>query len=208
MTEYASMKELKDNETEHVDWRQSHQERDSWLVVVAPHGRTIEPLTELIAREIASDQFSFFVFEGLRRKDPERKPKWLHVRSELYKDDDLDRLQKKSKVTLSVHGAANKEELPERVTHMGGLNEPLRDLIWNALDGSGFSVVLGTGHLAGRDPNNFVNRITKGVQLEVSRSERDALADNPVRRARYIAAIREALLAYQAQLYAGEESAK
>ncbi len=209
MTDYDSMKELKENETEHVDWRQSHQDRDSWLLVVAPHGRTIEPLTELIAKEIADNQFSLFVFEGLRRKDPERKPKWLHVTSEHYEDDDLKRLQEKAKVTLAVHGAANKQEFPERVTHMGGNNDRLRDMIWNALDGNGFSVVLGTGHLAGTRDNNFVNRTPlKGVQLEISRSEREALADNPVRRSRYITAIREALLSYLTKLYAGSKPAQ
>ena len=202
MTEYSSMDDLKKNELEHVDWRQSYQDRHSWLVVVAPHGRTIEPLTELIAKEIAADDFSLFLFEGLRRKDPNKK--WLHVRSELYKDDDLKRLQDNAQVTLSVHGAANRQD-GEKVTHIGGNNDQLRELVWNALDGNGFSVVLGEGHLAGKDLNNFVNRTKlKGVQLEVSRAEREALADCPARRTRYIGAIHEALRCYQVALFTGK----
>ncbi len=200
MTDYVNLKNLKDNEVPNRDWRQYAHDRDSWLVVVAPHGGTIEPFTELIAVEIAGNDFSLFVFEGLRRKLPERK--WLHVRSEEYEDSELKQLQLKSRVTLSIHGAATKQDkekwpnLPEKVTHMGGNNEDLRDLIWNSLNKNGFEAVLGEHHLAGRHKDNFVNRHHRGVQLEISRAERDALADNPVRRNRYINAIREALLSY------------
>jgi len=196
MTEYDSLDKLKENEVEDVDWRRFFQDRDSWLIVAAPHGRTIEPFTELIAKEIAGEHFSLFIFEGLRRKIPDRK--WLHVRSERYNDPDLARMQKLAQVTLSIHGAENRENLPEKVTHMGGTNEELRDFVWSALDGAGFSIVLGTDHLAGRDPNNFVNRTKAGgVQLEISRAEREALADNSARRLRYVDAIREAFLVYQ-----------
>jgi len=196
MTEYQSLDDLKKHESEHKDWKQSFEARDSWLVIVAPHGRTIEPITELIAKETAADLYSWFIFEGLRKKIPERK--WLHVPSEHFEDPDLKKLQAKASVTLSVHGAADREAHPARVTYVGGNNTILRDLIWSELEGSGFDVVLGTGNLAGLHKDNFVNRTPgHGVQLEISKSERVQLVDNPIRRARYIESLHAALETYQ-----------
>lgn len=196
MTDYQSLDDLKQNESEHTDWRQSCQVRDSWLVVVAPHGKSIEPLTELIAKEVAGDAFSWFVFEGLRKKIEGRN--WLHVPSERFRDPDLTKLQAKAAVTLSVHGAADRDTHPAKVTHVGGKNIELRDLVWSELEASGFEVVLGTGHLAGIHKDNFVNQTSAhGVQLEISKSERVELADNPTRRARYVTAIHSALATYR-----------
>jgi phage replication-related protein YjqB (UPF0714/DUF867 family) len=196
MTEYSSLDELKANEAENVDWRKSFQQRHSWLVVVAPHGNQIEPKTEIIAAEIAGQEHSLFVFEGLRGSEPNRKS--LHVRSERYIDADLQHLQNGALVTISIHGAKNREEGPSELTHIGGRNAQLGKLIWKALEGADFEVVGGIGHLAGQDPNNFVNRTAAaGVQFEISRALRQRLADEPEQLAKYTAAIRSALTEYR-----------
>ncbi|MFN8660109.1 MAG: poly-gamma-glutamate hydrolase family protein [Candidatus Obscuribacterales bacterium] len=198
--DYPSLDELMRHEQRHRDWDISFIERGTWLVVVAPHAKTIEPFTELIAKEVAGEDHSLFVFEGLRRKTETRS--WLHVSSESFAHPDLERLQGSCKVTLSIHGAANNNDIPERVTHMGGKNHILRDSIWDSLNAHGFSVVLGSGRLAGLSDKNFVNRTEhQGVQLELSRGERESLADNPVRLQRYVDAVRWAVNRYDVSTY-------
>jgi phage replication-related protein YjqB (UPF0714/DUF867 family) len=194
-TDYSSLDELMRNEIRHRDWDFSFVEKHTPILVVAPHGKTIEPFTELIAREIAGDDHSLFIFEGRRRRAENKK--WLHVSSENFTHPDLERLQEQSRVTLSVHGAANKDNLPERVTQTGGKNDTLRELIGDSLAGHGFEVVLGSGGLAGMSDKNFVNRTEHyGVQLEISRGERESLGDNPVRLKRYVDAVRRVMARY------------
>ncbi|MBX3150295.1 poly-gamma-glutamate hydrolase family protein [Candidatus Obscuribacterales bacterium] len=203
--DYQSLDELMRHEERHRDWDLSFVERGTWLVVVAPHAKTIEPFTELIAAKVARDDYSLFVFEGLRRNTETKN--WLHVSSESFVHPDLERLQANSGVTLSVHGAANNNDFPERVTHIGGKNDILRDLIWDSLSAHGFSVRLGSGRLAGMSDKNFVNKTAnKGVQLEVSRGERESLADNPVRLHRYVDGVRWAINRYNLSLYRGAEA--
>ncbi|MDP3510190.1 MAG: poly-gamma-glutamate hydrolase family protein [Candidatus Melainabacteria bacterium] len=193
--DYSSLEELMRHEEQHRDWDFSFLEKDSWLLVVAPHAKTIEPFTEIIAKEIAGKDYSLFIFEGLRRKSETRK--WLHISSDCFAHPDLERLQAQSTVTLSVHGAANNDNFLERVTHIGGQNDALRDLVWDGLNAHGFSVLRGIGTLAGMSDKNLVNRTkSHGVQLEVSRSEREYLGDNPVRRKRYVDAVRWAIHRY------------
>jgi phage replication-related protein YjqB (UPF0714/DUF867 family) len=194
MADYKSLSELKKSEQENVDWRQPKPlNRNSWLTVVAPHGGTIEPFTEEIARAIADTNYNLFVFEGLRRKESARP--WLHVTSTTFDDKRLKQLQASSLITLSVHGATSpKPMLEEKITWLGGRNTRLRDRICNSLIRHGFAAKEGAGSSAGTAKSNFVNRtLHNGVQLEISRSEREALSDNPTRWARYIKAIREGL---------------
>ncbi len=197
MVEYEDMKLLKQKETQGKDWDKYHTDRESAVLVVAPHGGTIEPHTDLIAKAIAKDDFSLFVFRGLRRNSSDRK--WLHVTSGNYEEEDLTHLQKKVMVALSVHGAANKDGYKEKTTFMGGGDTLLRDLIWARLEAHGFDAFLAPAGLDGSYKGNFVNKSgpeqnIPGVQLEISRGERDALADTPARLERYASAIREVLL--------------
>lgn len=190
------MEALKENETENVDWDKSHADNESPVLIIAPHGGSIEPHTDIIATAIGGDNFNLFIFRGLRRKN---KDPWLHVTSTKYEEDDLMPLQKKSQIALAVHGAANREGYAPLVTFMGGGNEKYRDLISARLHAYGFATIEAPSPLNGSTPTNLVNRCgpgqnLAGIQLEISRGERDALADNPARLARYAKAVREVLL--------------
>lgn len=196
MGDYKDMKTLQKNETQGVDWDKKFLDKGSTVLVIAPHGGTIEPHTELIAKAIAGEEFNQFTFVGLRRKNDRS---WLHVTSSDYEEDDLTSLQKKSQIAISVHGAANREGYDDRVTFLGGGDKAVRDLIWARLDSYGFNAFEAPNGLDGSHKKNFVNRCgvkqdIAGVQLEISRSEREALADNPVRLQRYAKAILEILL--------------
>jgi phage replication-related protein YjqB (UPF0714/DUF867 family) len=194
MIEYLSMEELKKNEHPSA-WRQTSCNRFSWLTVIAPHGGTIEPFTDRIAYDLAGTVHNVFVFEGLRRSI-EGRP-WLHVSSHRYYDHGLDSLLAGALTAISVHGAKDRNG---RETYIGGSNYRLRGFIGDALAAAGFSVVDTTeGHaLSGLLEDNMVNRPQDfGVQLEISFSEREALADNPTRLVRYVEAINVALRDYR-----------
>ena len=49
-----------------VDYRIRAEDRGSAVVILAPHGGTIEPETGLIAKAIAGRDLSFYVFEALK----------------------------------------------------------------------------------------------------------------------------------------------
>ena len=197
MADYDSMLMLQSNEKQGLDWDKKALDRESSVLIVAPHGGTIEPHTELIATTIAGKEFKLFTFVGLRRKTAAGK--WLHVTSTNYEERDLSTLQRKAQIALSVHGAANRDAYDERVTLIGGGNKAVRDLVWARLEYYGFNVLQAPEGLDGSHKKNLVNRNGSkqdkpGVQLEISRGEREALADNPARLERYGKAVREVLL--------------
>lgn len=201
--EYKSLDELKENEVQGIDWDKYCRDAARPILVLAPHGGTIEPHTELIAERIAGNDFKLFVFMGLRREKKIKDRKWLHVTSsdaKNYKDDDLIRLQKGAIVAISIHGGKDRDQIgnyKKLATFMGGNNEELMELVWNNLDSYGFYCHGAPASINGKSNTNIVNQCSKGgVQLEISRSERDSLANNPVRLERYTKAIRETLLQY------------
>jgi phage replication-related protein YjqB (UPF0714/DUF867 family) len=184
---YHSLSELKTSESE-SSWQQTVHDRESWLLVVAPHGGTIEKYTERIAKQIAGPTHSLFMFEG--RRSPGRE---LRVSSHLFRDPALAKLQKKAKVTLSIHGKGD----PGIQIFLGGSNEILREDLRTALISRDFNVLDGTGPIAGLHKNNFVNRTSdQGVQLELCRGLRDKLVETPELERAFIEAIHEALATF------------
>jgi phage replication-related protein YjqB (UPF0714/DUF867 family) len=188
---YLTLDELKRAEAP-TAWHEESINRNSWLLVVAPHGGTIEVHTERIARLIAGDKYSLFIFEG--RRAPGRE---LHVTSTNFRDAQLSALQSVSSVTLSIHGEKNTNL---QITYVGGLNKALAIEIKNALTSAGFQAETATGSLAALDTKNFVNLTTdKGVQLEISRGERNAMNEDQQRLGRFVEAVHTGLKRYKDQ---------
>lgn len=181
---YRSLADLKTAEPASA-WSQTVSERNSWLLVVAPHGGTIEKYTERFARQVAGNEHSLFIFEGKRSRGRE-----LRISSHLFRDPELSKLQKVSKVTLSIHGKAD----AGMTVYLGGWNEVLREDIRDALERRKFQAQDGTGRIAGMDKNNFVNRTSDyGVQLELCRGLRERLVESPDMERDFVQAIREGL---------------
>jgi phage replication-related protein YjqB (UPF0714/DUF867 family) len=67
MDTYRNYAALAENEKEDTDFRVCLYPRErSTLVIVAPHGRAIEPGTSEIALAVAGDDFSCALFEGIK----------------------------------------------------------------------------------------------------------------------------------------------
>lgn len=178
-------------------WHQWHLDVDSWLTVVAPHGGNIEPHTTFIARRIAGAEFNLFSFEGLIADEQDCYVR-LHKKSTEYRDANLRKLQEKSLVTMSIHGKIGQNGVD--MTWVGGLNRRLREAVTQKLVDYGFAAIDAVAedvrNYKGVSTDNFVNMYTrgKGVQLEISRSLRDRLSQEPQLMDSYVEAVREALI--------------
>lgn len=76
---YECFSQLERKEREGIDFRRLAVDRASAIAVVAPHGGEIEPHTSIIARTIAGQTLSLYLFEGLR---PHRDHCELHINLE------------------------------------------------------------------------------------------------------------------------------
>ena len=169
--------------------------KQSPILIVAPHGGKTELYTSTIAGGIAGDGMNLFDFRGrLETGNYER----LHVTSVNYNAPELEDMNKKASVTLSVHGIASEDV---RTTYIGGLDREGGQLVRDALKAAGFDAELAPNEYQGTDRKNFINRNLSGagIQLEITQRQRKALFNNfresepNDRYARYVKAIQEAL---------------
>ena len=64
---YRDFAELSETESEGIDFCISVVKRDgSNTVIVAPHGGAIEPGTSEVAKEVANNDLSLAIFEGIK----------------------------------------------------------------------------------------------------------------------------------------------
>ena len=171
-----------------VDYRIVLCRRDSPVGVIAPHGGTIEPGTSEIAAAIAGEDFSLYCFEGLRR----RPHSHLHITSPRFDEPQCLGLVAACDRVVAVHGLAGRTGR----TDVGGRNQVLRDGVCAALQGAGFEArIVTTGDHAAIDPRNICNRGRqgRGVQLEVTRAQRDRLVASRARLVAFADAIRVAV---------------
>lgn len=122
-------------------------DREHKITVIAIHGGT-ETGTYEIANAIANDTFNFYGFEGERRS------------SVKFKDRDLAKLMRE--VCVSVHSNLTDRE----IVYVGGDDE-LSEAVKETLRKKGFTIPECPKRLAGKHPENIVNRYCKGVQLEI-----------------------------------------
>ncbi|KTC96101.1 poly-gamma-glutamate hydrolase family protein [Legionella erythra] len=197
---YTSLHELKQHELASA-WHQESISRNSWLLIVAPHGGTIEPFTQVIARQLAyPNNYSLFIFEGLKRPGQA-----LHVTSTRFRAPELAGLQQGARVTLAIHGVKGRDN---RLTLTGGLNQQLQVYLSEALQSGGFETGLCGGSVSGTNPRNFINLTPEqGAQLEISRGEREALREDPVRFHRYLERLHTGIENYRAACINNERAA-
>lgn len=189
---YANYAELAANETEGVDYRREVRTGDTDVVHIAIHGGGIErPTTELADAGAKAGGHGFGTFEGLKPSGNSV----LHITSTNFDEPQIRELVAGSTYTVSWHGAAG----DTATTYVGGLDAELRDAVRAELRAEGFDApdTVPDG-LAGESPDNIGNLNTrgKGVQLELTRAQRDALVKDGVPTAAfddYIAAVERAV---------------
>lgn len=187
---YASFAELSAREVENVDYSISVVDRKSAIAVVAPHGGFIEPGTSQLTQAIAGENFSSYIFSGLR---PGRRHSELHITSTSFDEKTCLDLLSRTETVLGIHGRSDGDD-PETI-FLGGRDLVLKSQIESELKLGGFKST-GNGHrLPGVERDNICNRGTSsaGVQLEIPRTLRDRLVDDNALRMRFVECVRIAL---------------
>jgi phage replication-related protein YjqB (UPF0714/DUF867 family) len=185
---YRSFQELQSQERKGKDYRIRFDLRDERVVVMSPHGGKIEPTTSIIAEAIAGENYSFYSFDGLK---PEGNGV-LHIESHLFDEPRALEAVKKADVVITVHGQLDHKE---GFIMIGGLHVDLRSEIRRRLEAAGFQTRTPPEGLQGIDPENICNRgrLRGGVQLEISRQERDVLRKDRGRLQKFSDAVRDAI---------------
>lgn len=168
------------------------------IVIAAPHGGGIEPGTSEIARAVAADDLSYYLFEG-RKPDGNGE---LHITSSNFDEPECLKLLKSAVTVLTVHGEASEHE----VVYLGGRDKEAQMQIRRSLEEQSFTVCEHRNpELQGTHPSNICNvgRSGAGVQLELSLGlrrlcfsslKRSGRQKPTARLAQFAAAIRKALL--------------
>ncbi|WOI57471.1 poly-gamma-glutamate hydrolase family protein [Palleronia sp. LCG004] len=169
---YANFAELAAELERGTDYRIRSEDRGSPVVVIAPHGGTIEPVTAQIAEEIAGNDFSFYTFEALKAGAHGD----FHITSHRFDEPVALDLVGRAEITVAIHG--RKDDGTDTVW-LGGRAALLRDRIGASLREAGFEAELNT-ILPGTHETNICNRTRSrtGAQLELPRSLRRRLAED------------------------------
>jgi len=189
---YPSFQALAAAEKEGIDFRITMADRKSPIAVLAIHGGSIEPGSDPLARAIAKDDWSLYVFESLK---PGRDDS-LHITSTRFDEPQAVALVGRSATCVSVHGSKGEQD----GICLGGSNEKLRRAVHGSLERSALGIALEEPcvRLPGVHQKNIGNRCERGgLQLEVTASLRDRLIADPALASKLGAAIREGVQAYQ-----------
>ena len=187
---YRSFTDLEAASREGVDYRIRLEDRDSAIVVLAPHGGTIEPETARIAEALAGPDLSFYAFEALA---PGAHGDF-HITSHRFDEPRALDLVGRSRVAVAVHG--RKDDGTDTVW-LGGRATELRDAIGDALRHAGFAAEPNTS-LPGTHATNICNRALseEGVQLELPMILRRKLASEAAELDRFAHAARSAVMSH------------
>lgn len=168
---FAHFSHLENHFTEGVHFRRVIYDRGGKILILAPHGGGIERGTSELARAIAGDNMSLYLFEGLL---PTARESWaLHITSTRFDEPICLGLIRKFKKALAIHGCGGKEPM----IHVGGKDRGLKSTLVTELSARGYPIQNGTGKYAGIYSSNICNRTTsgQGVQLEFSNGLRRTL---------------------------------
>jgi phage replication-related protein YjqB (UPF0714/DUF867 family) len=179
---YASFAALKGSEREGRDYRIVVREVGSGgsiVAVMAPHGGDIEPGTSEIASAIASDNLTFYSFEGTK---PSRNGN-LHITSTEFDEPTGLRVASESKAVAAIHGCKGRE----KTVCIGGLNRDLKTRCKVALETAGFVVETREG-LHGKNSQNLCNLGSDGggVQFELTSGLRRTMFGSLTREGRKV----------------------
>ena len=178
-------------EIEGTDFDITVRERpESPVLVVAPHGGSIEIGTSEFAALIAGIDYSLFTFNGLKEHG---RPRDLHITSHNFDHPACIALASRHSIVLAVHGCKGESAQ----IFVGGLDEELTTLLTERLVAAGLPATSNGHKYPGRNPLNICNRSArgKGAQLEFTRPLRD-----PPARTMIAPIVRNALSDYLARL--------
>lgn len=170
---YRNFEALSRHEKVGSDFRILVRRAKGTFAIVAPHGGGIEAGTSDIADAIAGEDFSFYAFEGLKKKTGNTD---LHITSTRFDEPMCLALLGVSDVIITIHGEHT--DVDGEGVFLGGLDDDLGGRLGEALEGEGFEVRRHPDRrLQGLEHENICNRGAsgEGVQFELSRTVRKTL---------------------------------
>lgn len=133
------------------------------ILIFTIHGGKIEFGTSQLVLEIASSDFSFYCFEGLKKNNNFD----LHISSLDFDEKILLNILKHTSRSLSIHGFKDSKD----IIYIGGKDEEFKNNLYDELI-LNFNVEKDNipYNYRGLDENNIVNKTNRnvGVQLEIS----------------------------------------
>jgi len=164
---YKSFDELKIHEEVNKAYRISMSDVGSKITIIAPHGGKIEPKTSDIAKQIATEKYNYYCFEGMKRDNNGR----LHVTSHNFDEPNAVKLISKSDIVVAIHACTGNSG----TVYLGGTDQILKNNIADELETKGVNISKDHPRFQGSNPDNICNlgKRKKGVQLEISRDLRD-----------------------------------
>jgi len=186
---FDSFQDMSAHMHQDVDFRLRYDDRGTSVIVIAPHGGTIEPGTSQIAQAIAASDLSFYAFEAL--KDGPHGD--FHITSHRFDEPTALGLVGRATSAVAVHG--RKDDGTDTVW-LGGRATVMQAAIGVSLRAAGFGAEANQT-LPGRHRSNICNRTLSGagVQLELPRSLRRRLMAKQDAMTRFCDAVRHAILA-------------
>ncbi|MER9697012.1 poly-gamma-glutamate hydrolase family protein [Mesorhizobium sp. M0146] len=190
---YAALKNAKE---ENKDYRVVVRAGSgtSSALVMTPHGGGIERHVSMVTAAVAGGDLDLYCFEGTMREGNAE----LHITSENFDEDRALELLKTKSTVVAIHGRADEGDAD--TIYLGGKDADLVTAIDEGLQAAGLKTK-GSGHrFPGTKDSNVVNRglTGKGAQLELPLSLRNRLAKEPDLLARFRSAVRNAMLALDA----------
>ncbi|MCU7917188.1 MAG: poly-gamma-glutamate hydrolase family protein [Candidatus Thiodiazotropha sp. (ex Epidulcina cf. delphinae)] len=168
MDTYRNYGELAAQEQEGSDFSVKVVDRaNAKTLLLAPHGGAIEPGTSEIARAIAGDDLSYYLFEGIKSSNN----RILHITSTNFDEPRALEIVEEFQNIVAVHGEGSEDE----IVYLGGRDNGLLNHLKAALVEAGYTTETHTNpSLQGKSLNNICNRgcSSAGVQLEVARGLR------------------------------------
>jgi phage replication-related protein YjqB (UPF0714/DUF867 family) len=186
---YQCFAELAGSEEEGVAWSREYIPRGSRILVMAPHGGWIEPMTCSLAQLVAGEEFSFYAFRGLGLPGTAN----LHLTSHRFDEPVALRAVAEAERVVAIHGEGTRGR---PFVMIGGLWDRFCRELADALSSEDFPVEGPRPGLGGRNPRNICNRGSRGGggQLEISEGFRRAIREDGREMERFVEAIRGVLL--------------
>lgn len=132
----------------------------SSIAVIAPHGGSIEQGTSEVAREIAGADFNLYLFEGIR---PAGNYAALHLTSHKFDEPRCLELLSNCDHVIAIHGCRGEKQQ----ALVGGLDEPLKSSLAQAIAGLGIDTRLQGHQFPAVEPKNICNRGRRGVGVQI-----------------------------------------
>lgn len=158
--QYGSVAQIRSDYAEGRDFAVKYELRPSPVAVFAIHGGNIEGGTSELARAVAGDDYSYYLFEAYGKKA--RK---FHVTAAKFDDPPALEIAAASRLGLAMH-VQKGDSLSICV---GGSNEEAAAMMADMLAAEGYAAEYPCKRLPGKSPKNIVNRTELGgVQFEIT----------------------------------------